>query len=59
MPNDKQQITEVIARLQENVIRLEAMIKVNCWQRGYVANCEASIASYKKQIAKWEQELAA
>jgi hypothetical protein len=32
---------------------------MRCWQKGYVANCNATIASYKEQIAKWELELAA
>ena len=59
MTTTKQQITEIIARLQENISRLEATIRISCWQTGYVTNCKASIASYKEQIAKWELELAA
>ena len=59
MSNTNQQIVEVIARLQENISRLEATIQMRCWQKGYVANCNATIASYKEQIAKWELELAA
>lgn len=54
-----QQVFEVIARLQENISRLETTIRMSCWQKGYVANCNATIASYKEQIAKWEMELAA
>ncbi len=57
MSNTDQQIVEFIARLQENISRLEATIRMRCWQKGYVANCNDTIASYKEQIAKLELEL--
>ena len=44
----------IAARLKENIARLETTIRLNCWQKGYVANCKAAIASYAAEIAKLE-----
>jgi hypothetical protein len=41
---------EVIARLEENISRLENTIKQGFWNKGYIENCKSSIASYKAQI---------
>ena len=40
--------------LQENINRLEATIKSNSWNKGYVANCEAQITMYKSMLVKKE-----
>ena len=55
----KEQIAQVVANLQENIARLEATVRKNHWQKGYVANCKEQIASYKQQVAEWESKLAA
>jgi len=52
------QLAQVIARLQENISRLEATVQKNHWQKGYVANCNATIAGYKEQITKLKSDLA-
>ena len=41
--------------LQENITRLEATIKSNSWNKGYIANCEAQIAIYKSMLVKKEK----
>lgn len=33
-----------------NIERLEATIAQNIWNKGYVANCKATIESYKKML---------
>jgi hypothetical protein len=53
------QTNQVIARLQENIRRLECTIGKRCWQKGYVENCKATIASYKAQIADLESTIPA
>lgn len=36
--------------IKTNIQRLEATIAMNCWNKGYVANCKATIESYKKML---------
>jgi hypothetical protein len=44
------EVNAIIDRLKENISRLEYTIKIGWFQKGYVANCQSSIASYKQQI---------
>ena len=33
-----------------NIERLENTIKMNCWNKGYVINCQAQIEKYKTML---------
>ena len=33
-----------------NIARLESTIKMNIWNKGYVANCQSQIESYKEML---------
>ena len=33
-----------------NIERLEKTIAMNCWQKGYVANCKDEIEAYKLML---------
>lgn len=37
-------------KITENIKRLEKTISMNCWNKGYVKNCQNSIEEYKKQL---------
>jgi len=43
-----------IQEIKENITRLEATVKSNSWNKGYIANCEAQIAMYKSMLVKEE-----
>jgi hypothetical protein len=36
--------------INTNIARLESTIKMNIWNKGYVANCKSQIESYKEML---------
>ena len=44
--------TEIMTtqEIKTNIERLENTIKMNIWNKGYVANCKASIENYKLML---------
>jgi septation ring formation regulator EzrA len=37
-------------QITENIKRLEKTISLNCWNKGYVRNCQNEIESYKQKL---------
>ena len=51
LTESQKEVNAIIARLQENISRLENTIKTGWFQKGYILNCQNSINSYKQQIS--------
>jgi hypothetical protein len=42
--------TMTTTEINTNIARLENTIKMNIWNKGYVANCKAQIENYKLML---------